>query len=178
MSSSRRSLSFAMEESLERPLESPHDLLTSGALNNKSRTAVVCLHQHSSFLSSITKSTLGDCLKWTIEELLRASHAFARSLAATVVRPGMWITVFVHNVAEYHVVFRTSLELNCIFATLNLKTSMHGKEAKHVIELLNLSVLVAPNVDCGKKIENAAPEIAENFLLKLFSQGNPEGLNS
>ncbi|KAL2061391.1 hypothetical protein VTL71DRAFT_7664 [Oculimacula yallundae] len=177
MSKPEKALSFARGEDLQSPAEHLHDLLKNAAINNKSKIAVVCLHQPSSFLSSITQSTQGDCLRWTFEELLRASHAFAQSLAAAGVRPGMRIAAFIYNVAEYHIILRASLELNCVFTPLNPKTLMHANEAKHVLELLDPSVLITPDAESARKLTSAASDLASNALVKLHYEDSSERLD-
>jgi acyl-CoA synthetase (AMP-forming)/AMP-acid ligase II len=170
MSPSAIKPSFAVGEDLPAPVETLHDLYTNAALNNKTKTALVCLHQPSSLLSSITKSAQGDCLKWTFEELSRASHAFAQSLTAAGVRPGMRIAAFLYIGAEYHVILRAALELNCAFSPLNPATLKNVKEARHVIELVGPSVLIAPDMELARMIDDAAPDIAQKALVKLFNE--------
>lgn len=173
MRSPAQAISFAQGEDLESSFQPLHDILQEAARSSASSIAIVCMHQPNAFLNSITRSPPADYLRWTFEELVRASHAFAQALAAAGIRPGMRIAAFVYNDAEFNVILRASLELNCVFAPLNPKTLHNAAESKHVIQLLQPSVVIVPNGSAAKDLENAAPESAAKAIVKLVCGGQP-----
>jgi acyl-CoA synthetase (AMP-forming)/AMP-acid ligase II len=70
---------------------------------------------------------------------------------------------FVTNGAEWHISLRASLELGCAFAPLNPKTANNAAEARHLMEMLYLSVVLVQDSAVAKKLESIA-----NVRVKLI----------
>jgi acyl-CoA synthetase (AMP-forming)/AMP-acid ligase II/aryl carrier-like protein len=174
-----------LSETIGGPLPSPspslYDLLNAPALEYPNRTALVCMHQPSTFLSSHTSSpshpptppssppSKQQYLRWIFSQLATASHTLARSLAASGIKPGNRIVAFVTNGAEWHIFLKASLELGCVFAPLNPKTANNATEARHLMEMLYPSVVLVQDPAVAKKLEEHAPESMANVRMKLFS---------
>jgi acyl-CoA synthetase (AMP-forming)/AMP-acid ligase II len=165
------SLSESTGGPLSSPLPSLYDLFNAPALKHPSRTALICMHQPVSFLSSHTTSNSNSTsnpttppsspppyLHWTFTHLSTASHTLSQSLLSSGILPGNRIAAFVHNSAEWHILFRAALELHCIFAPLNPKTANHAAEVRHVMEMLYPSVVLVQDRDVARKLEEYAGE--------------------
>jgi acyl-CoA synthetase (AMP-forming)/AMP-acid ligase II len=168
MSPSKK-LSEAYGDSFSTTYTNAHDLILGTSTKFSSRTALVCMHQSSLFLQSITQSSPSPYLRWTFAELSRASHAFAQTLAAADVRPGMRIATLLSNGAEVWVSFLASLELNCTFAPLNPKMTANAEETKHVFGILEPAVILAQDATITQKLESYVPTFTKKALVKLLA---------
>lgn len=57
-------------------------------------------------------------MRWTFAQLEHVSHACAQAFVAMGLRPGSKIVAYISNCAEFHVLFRAALELNCTFCPI------------------------------------------------------------
>ncbi|KAE9367431.1 acetyl-CoA synthetase-like protein [Stipitochalara longipes BDJ] len=177
---------MAKAEAIGAPVPGPspslYDLLNEPALKHPDRTALVCMHQPSTFLSSFTHTTPSNpptppsspphktaYLSWTFSQLATASHNLALSLYTSGIRPGDRIVAFLTNGAEWHILIRASLELGCAFAPLNPKVVNNRAETRHFMEMLYPSVVLVQDEDAAEKLWDHAPESMENVSVKLIS---------
>jgi acyl-CoA synthetase (AMP-forming)/AMP-acid ligase II len=149
-----------------------YDWLQDVSRKQKDDIALVCMHQPSSFLSSITNQTStsnSPYLRWSYGQLQHASHVFAASLYAAGIRPGMRILSFLGNGVEHHVALWAALELNCTFAPLNAKVGGNRGEARHVMGMLEPSVVLVSDPEVASKLEDYAPEKMVGAKVRLIS---------
>ncbi|KAF8857135.1 acetyl-CoA synthetase-like protein [Acephala macrosclerotiorum] len=137
------------------------------------------MHQPAPFLSSITRgdpptppsSPPEKYLRWTFNQIEYASHALAASLVEAGVKPGMRIISFINNGVEWHVMLRAALELNCLFAPLNPRVALNKEEARHMMAMIEPSVILVEDPNIAEKLELNAPDSFGNAPIKLFSTG-------
>jgi acyl-CoA synthetase (AMP-forming)/AMP-acid ligase II len=135
--------------------------------------ALVCMHQPSSFLSSITsnssQTSSSSYPRWSYGQLRHAGHVFAASHYSAGIRPGMRILSFLGNGVDHHVALWAALELNCTFAPLNEKLGENREEARHVLGMLEPSVVLVSDADLALKLEDFAPEKMADVKVRLIS---------
>lgn len=165
-----------LSEAFGKPLPnlSPvHEILSNAAQKHGSSTAIVCMHQKSDFLSSLSKTDASKSkyLRWTFDELLRASHAFAMALAADGIKPGQLIAAYVTCGIEFHIIARAALELNCPFSPLNPKTTKNEKETQHYFSILKPAVVVVPDKATSENLAKSTPESIKQAQVLLVCNG-------
>jgi acyl-CoA synthetase (AMP-forming)/AMP-acid ligase II len=168
---------FQPSELFGRPLPklpTVHDLLTDSAKSHGSKIAVACLHQKPDYLSSMSgcDASKSNHLRWSFDELLRASHAMAIALAERGIKPGDMILAYVANGIEFHIIMRAALELNCPFAPLNPKTVENAKETKHYLNVLKPAVVMVPDRLISQSIIQSAPTEIERAKVLLVYDGD------
>ncbi len=170
-----------LSEAFGPPLSGPklivYDMLLEAAIKNPDKVALVCMHQSPSLCASITKistSSEAPYLRWTYSQLRNASHFLAASLYAAGIRPGMSVMAFVNNCAEFHVLWWAARELNCPFATFLPRVASSKEEARHLLEMISPSVILAQEATVVEKLEAIAPETMGSVKIKLFSPSSTE----
>lgn len=159
-------------KALAKPLKTLHELLSAPATTHGSNIAVVCMHQPADLYSNVAQGkATAEYLRWTFQEIVRASHLMAIALVEAGIRPGMTFAAFVENSIESHILLRASLELNCAIALLNPKSTSVHRELIHVFEVLEPSVVMVPNLDIANILEEAIPDAVRGALLKLLCAG-------
>nr|POF01368.1 putative acyl-coa synthetase yngi [Quercus suber] len=157
------------------PAPAVWDLLVEAAEKNRTKTALVCMHQTFDHLKSIAQTTqTSGCLRWTFSELMQASHVLARSLFAAGIRPGMKIVAYLSNCAEFHVVFRAALELNCTFVPLNPASANNTAEVNNIFDIIKPSVLVTQDAKTAEMITNCSTESVNSLKLRLIAMGSSD----
>lgn len=99
------------------------DLLKDGP-KSPDDLALACLHQPANLLQRHSGSSKDGYLRWSFGQLERVSDACAQAMAAAGLRPGNKVAAYIANCAEFHVLFRACLELNCTFCPVVSRT--HG----------------------------------------------------
>jgi acyl-CoA synthetase (AMP-forming)/AMP-acid ligase II len=157
---------------LDRPLKTVYDILSHPPNSHGSKVAIVSMHQPAKLYSKVFKGIpTAEYLRWTFDEIARVSHVMALALAEGGVLPGMTIAAFVENNIESQILFRACLELNCPLALLNPKSAINHRELLHMFEILQPSVVVAPNQGIAEVIDEVVVEDMKGVLLKLTCSG-------
>lgn len=154
-----------------------HDILTNAAQANSSSIAIASLHQSPDYFSALsgndTKIEFA-YLQWTFNELLHASHKMAENLAASGIRPGQLIAVYVNSGVEFHIMIRAALELNCPFVPLNPKSATNSRETSHFLEILKPAVIVVLDDSTAENLDQSVPsELAYCQLLLICNKARP-----
>lgn len=154
-----------------------HELYKKAAERYPHRRAIACLHQPADLLCRLSgcSTTDGPYLRWTHEELARASHSFARKLFSAGLRPGMRIVTLMSAGIEWHVILHASLELGCIFSVLNQNLADHTRELNHMFSVVEPAMIVAQRPALAAKISSTARERTESTKLRLIIEQDVKG---
>ena len=127
-----RTHSTAMSEvtgpELDIPIPILNDLIASSVATNGENTALMCKHQPRDLLPAVSSRTTDAApassaneLRWTHSQLQYGAELLAHSLAQKGVQPKFTIAVILSGRAEFHLILRAAVKLNCPFTPMNLR---------------------------------------------------------
>jgi acyl-CoA synthetase (AMP-forming)/AMP-acid ligase II len=146
-------------KSIDCASKSLYELLNEAADRYPDDIALACLHQDSEHLSSPNNDSQSKSkqpwLRWTHAELTHAGSELAKRLRADAIQPGARVAFVAGSCVEYHIVLRACLELRCIFAPMNVNVVEREKELRHLLSIVDPSVVIVQSADIAIKVNKA-----------------------
>ncbi|KAL9614060.1 MAG: hypothetical protein Q9167_001414 [Letrouitia subvulpina] len=166
------------------PTHHLRDLLSEGVQQNPHGTAIVSLYQsehHLSFLNSRGAKSLGH-LSWTYLDLQHAASRLATALHGHGARKGSVVATFLWNSIEWSLFFWAAAGLGASFVPLDPRSIHRPAELRHILQVLEIDVLVIEDRNSANIFEANANELARTISLKTIcaptEDNHPDGWRS
>lgn len=119
--------------------------------------ALACLHQpHDLYgISAHAPHETKPCeyLRWTYKQLLAGVDTFAHNLKRLGVEPGMPISTFLYNGAEYALAMWAAHKLGCPLGPINPRNFVNADEVTHMLKTGAVSVAIVGDVGMATKLD-------------------------
>lgn len=157
------------------PNPSPQSLwssLTEAAAMHSSRPALVSLQQPSNLLPMVNMSfgPVVNRLSWSYKQLREGADLLAACLYDRGIRSGMSVAVFLHNCAEWVLIFWACARLRAIFVPLDPRSLTRKDEVKHYLSVTRPSVLIASDEAMASELQLNHESELGYIVLKLIAE--------
>ena len=141
-------------------------LLIEAAKANGNRIAVASLHQPHDLLSAAQDKSVA-YFRWTYAELLAGARLLAASLQRKGLRKGDKIAVFIHNSAEWAVLFWASMLAGCALILVQPRVATNATELGHILKLTKPKAVVAWDVELVEHLQASASRAMRMIPVRL-----------
>ncbi|KAK3699958.1 hypothetical protein LTR37_016202 [Vermiconidia calcicola] len=164
---------------LDIPIPILHDLIASSVATHGDKTALMCKHQPRDLLPAVSSRTTDAApassaneLRWTHSQLQYGAELLAHSLAQKGVQPKFTIAVILSGRAEFHLILRAAVKLNCPFTPMNLRSPQNAKEIRHMLSLSETKVVFVEDAFVANALEENVPDLMHDMQLKVMMGGD------
>lgn len=161
------------------PLEVPepilHRLIQASVLEHHDKIALVCEHQPSDLIPGLLEygatersSDAAPYLEWTHAQLQHAADLLAIGLTRHGVQAGSTIAVLLSGRAEFHVILRAAVKLNCPFAPISTRSVHNPTEIRHMLTLSDTKVIFVEDAVTAEALEKTVPDLLQAMQVKII----------
>lgn len=167
-------LSEVTGPTLDIPIPILHHLIDSSVATHGEKVALVCKHQTPdvlpavSSLSGTTKSSKSH-LVWTHRQLQHGAGLLACALQKHGVQPKSTIAVLLSGRAEFHMVLRAAVKLNCPFTPMNLRSAQNAQEIRHMLTLSDAKAVIVEDATLALHLEKNVPDLMREMQVKVMA---------